>query len=535
MNTSLSIQSVRFKEPELNKVYDIEISHNNLNETNLFLKVKDYNSTINELKIIITFSNKIVSWRTQNYNWAKNMNISHISNDHSPKILVLSNKTHVLSSKNIGAWEYNPKNKNELIWVLKSPLLTPVFKYQDNRKRNFINKFNPEDYKLKLLFSKKNVPEFSRSKLPFTPIICFTDHCDFDTNENLKKQISFFNKNNITVTKGFFTNHFSKRKDNSSFENDSELLSQFLNSKNELAYHSITQSIRDKVSSINEYKKFIPPSKKITTWIDHGYQPYNFTTKHNSGLTDKDWSNIIHSKGIKNLWNYLDTGTSNNSIINQLNPSQFTVNSALKTGDFKFLIRTLMFFNGDEKILFNYRKIATFTKNIIYKKQLKYFLNLVPVILSSLLFLIKSYVLHRNKPFKYSKYTPFIFKHQIGQYQFNIFQTLEVTNFETTFSQKNIELLCKDKGAIIAHCYFSSPYSYQKGKLFKKDKISDLNIVNFKNLKNLILSKQIWNPTLNELIEFHNENLSIEYYYNSSSNRIELKQNKINIRYIKHV
>lgn len=65
--------------------------------------------------------------------------------------------------------------------------------------------------KLELLFPKQCI-EISCSKVPFSAIACFTDHCDFDTLENLKTQRTFFKKHEIKVTKGFFINHFSKKR-----------------------------------------------------------------------------------------------------------------------------------------------------------------------------------------------------------------------------------------------------------------------------------------------------------------------------------
>jgi len=68
---------------------------------------------------------------------------------------------------------------------------------QSVSKCNFINP-------LALLFPLDEGIEISRSKIPFSAIACFTDHCDFDTLRNLKQQRQFFKTYNIRITKGFF-------------------------------------------------------------------------------------------------------------------------------------------------------------------------------------------------------------------------------------------------------------------------------------------------------------------------------------------
>ena len=154
----------------------------------------------------------------------------------------------------------------------------------------------------------------------FSAIICFTDHCDFDTAENLKIQLYFFNENHIKITKGFFLNHFSKRADNASYENESEILDLWRNSGHELCYHSLSQSIKSSEESLSEFLNFEPPFSDVNVWIDHGFQPYNFSFYKKFGIDDKLFEDKLINKNINVLWNYIDSGTATNGIINQLNP-----------------------------------------------------------------------------------------------------------------------------------------------------------------------------------------------------------------------
>jgi len=496
--------------------------------------------TVESLVLIVDFDQPIVAWRGQDYQWNDNMSKELFSNDYAPKILVLKDGTHVLSSKNLGSWMYSPKKPNQLRWVLKHPRLTPVISYDKASNRRIRCTFAAQDYNLTLLFTKEPVPEFSRSKVPFSPIICFTDHCDFDTNDSLKKQLAFFKKHNLRVSKGFFLNHFSKRQNNSSYKFDAAIIDQFHKEGHELVYHSLTQSIRDKKSAIDEFSNFKAPTRfKTETWIDHGYQPYNFTKRQDTGINDQEWADTLRINDVKNLWTYLDSGTASQGIINQLNPEHFTLSRirSQKELGFRFLFRTAMFFAGGEKMLMTYRKFAKSTKNLLYRKKLN---AIIPGVTSGFkalwfLFLSLSSSKKRNTPFTNAQYAPFIFRHEVGSHTFMLFQTVEVTDFENSFSPENLDLLCKENGAIIVHCYFSSPLKHQSGKLFNGDEISSQNDKNFSYLHTLITEGKIWNPTVSQLIKQHRHNLEIEYFFDEISNKIVTKnQAETAIRYIKY-
>ena len=107
-------------------------------------------------------------------------------------------------------------------------------------KKKEDDNFYSFDKTIALLFSKKSGVEFSRSKIPFSAVACFTDHCDFDTLQNLKIQRELFKTCNIKITKGFFLNNYSKR-ENASYEENKEELDFWKKYGHELAYHSLSQ------------------------------------------------------------------------------------------------------------------------------------------------------------------------------------------------------------------------------------------------------------------------------------------------------
>lgn len=177
-----------------------------------------------ELSIIIEFNESIDSWRTHDYQWEKINNSSFISCDLSTKCILLASKTKVIPSKNVGVWVSNPKKKKQLVWKFIDKWMTPIVQYSENNQKKYIESFlAPKNIKCKLLFTKNQVPEFSRSKIPFSSILCFTDHCDFDSLILLEKQRAFFNKLGIKIIKGFFLNHFSKRDFNVSYQNEKNI------------------------------------------------------------------------------------------------------------------------------------------------------------------------------------------------------------------------------------------------------------------------------------------------------------------------
>ena len=350
-------------------------------------------------------------------------------------------------------------------------------------------------------------------------------------------------KNDIKVTKGFFTNYFSKRLDNSSYSKHKGEIKAFSASGHELAYHSLTQSIRALEEGIKEFKEFNPPLSNISTWIDHGHQPYNLTYINKRGLNESEWADLMKANNITNLWTYLDSGTGNKGIINQLNPEHFTVKKVIASQNgglnkLKFYFRTYLFYSGNEKLILRYRKIASLAKAIIQRKKILSILNLIPNILKIVPPLLKNYFFKskRKAPFRFARFAPTIFRYKIGEHWFNMFQTVEVTDFESTFSKENIAILIEEKGMLIAHNYFSSPLSHQKGKLFSNDNISSINEENFSHLGRLIKNKLIWNPTVGELISYFNEVTSTRFEYDSNSNKIVAKNkaNDVAIRYISY-
>jgi len=471
---------------------------------------------LNSFDIEIVFEQPILEFRNHDYTWVK-CNEDRVANEFCPKIVRLKNGQLVQANISSGIWEVRKKNPHVLLWRFNPDFSASITNYAGDFNRKSIisskKRFNFKESP-SLLFPKTYALEFSRSKYPFSAIACFTDHCDFDTFENLSLQRAFFKQNQVKITKGFFLNHFSKRADNASFENDSEELLKWKSDGHELCYHSLSQSIKSETESFEDFKKFIPPFNDINVWIDHGYQPYNLSLLEKSTLSNEDFEKNLIDKKINILWNYIDSGTSVTGVINQLNAKQFTLNSFLKGNkDLKFpkkiqlMIKNIIFhFYNDENMILKYQQTAGNFKKIVFQKKAKHLLPLLKNSLDlgfSVFSIFLFWNVYKNRPYKLAKYSPLVFKHIIDEKEFYIFQTLEMLDFQKSLSKSNIEKLVQEKGVFVAHTYFSVPMEYHGGKLFSNaNTINSLVYDNFKFLEEKIKSKEIWNPVLSELIEY---------------------------------
>lgn len=486
------------------------------NQLKVMLNVaNDYSS----FDVEITFENTIKKFRNHDYKWV-DVNQNRIANSFCPKIIQLENGTFVQANINHGIWEINANQKNVLLWRFNPELAHPITQYSgESNTKKIISAQTKQHFSesLALLFSKSNAVELSRSAIPFSAIACFTDHCDYDTAENLKIQREFFKQINLKTTKGFFTHHFSKREDNASFQNDAAELRLWENDQHEMCYHSLTQSIREKSEAFTEFEQFQPPFAKVKVWIDHGFQPYNFTLFENNKISKSEYESVLSSKGIEVLWNYIDAGNATVGTINQLDSSQFTLNNyyrSIKNQPFLkrmvLLIKNIIFhYDNDEFRVRNYIDALAFAKAVVKKKQISAIFGFIKNVFPVLLILLKvlfQWNAAKNRTFKMAKYSPIFFQHQISEKEFYIFQTLEMVDFKRALCKENINSLVEQSGLFIGHTYFSVNMNHYSGKLINSDQTLNAEVVaNFQYLSEKIQQKFIWNPTLSQLLQLFDD------------------------------
>ncbi|WP_400078010.1 hypothetical protein [Winogradskyella sp. R77965] len=463
----------------------------------------------------IEFNYPITLFRNHDYTWV-DIKERRLANWFSPKLLKLKNNQIVQANQNIGIWEVNSQKKNVLYWHFNPKNANPIANYDSNNSKDIIQAVSEISFEkpLALLFPKNFGIEISRSKFAFSAIACFTDHCDFDTLNNLVEQRHFFKKHNIKITKGFFLNHYSKRKDTASVEFNKDELEKWIKDGHELAYHSLSQSLKTQNESFKDFLSFKPPFKDITTWIDHGFQPYNFTIHNCKEDIRGQYASKLKSQNIEQLWNYIDSGTAIDGVINQINPNHFTLKAyynGVKRFDVKTTIRLMLknvifHYSNDDYGFSLYRSIAIYVKSFKLKKSIiKHFYFIVNVIKLILFFIpiLLFWRFKREKTYPLSEFTPIFFKHILNGETFIVFQTLEMINFKRALHKNNLNLLIEEKGLFIAHTYFSAPMNYHKGKLFIEKNQIDAKVNEcFQYLAEKIASKDIWNPTLGELIVY---------------------------------
>lgn len=468
----------------------------------------------------ITFQDPIEKIRNFDYQWIDSSN-DFIATNLVPKIIKLSNGFFVQPNSTVGVWEFNKKYKNKISWKFNHPDASALSVYKQISKRKFTShkiaiptasQKNIE--KLALLFSKEGAVEWSRSKIPFSAVACFTDHCDFDTLENLELQRNLLNDSGVTITKGFFLNHFSKRDDGVSWQNNAEYLKKWQEDGHELAYHSLSQSIKSNEESATDFLNF-KPVENVVTWIDHGYQLYNFSLIGNSKMVDTEaYYQKLESSKINTIWNYTDLGVSATGVINQLNPTHFTLGSYWKG------IRKSHFFNKSQRLLKNifyhyyaddnlighYKLVSHNFKDIVFNYKLREVPDLIQNSFRVLIPVLKIILLwnrYKNITYRFAKYNSVVFPYTENGKRFTVFQTIDMLDLTHSLSPNNIDLLIKEKGLFIGHTYFSVPMKYHTGRMFIKENTIDEQVAaNFNYLGNKIKNGDIWNPTLNELTLF---------------------------------
>jgi hypothetical protein len=467
----------------------------NLNKVQVEFIIKKGN--YNYLVFNINLKSKPSFFRSFKYSWEKTDDIQ-ISGPLSPKIIKFDDGTYLMANRYIGTWVYDPENPLILKWIIVSKETQPFFKYDDNGGREWLNvgiEFI-EDISINV-FETKEPFELSFSKIPFKPVVIFTDHCDFDSDILLKKQREFFKEMGICISKGFFLKkHSHKGIWNSAFEGNEQEYKKWLNEGHELCYHSLSQSKIPNNGNEDLFNSFTNPFlEKIETWIDHGYQSYNLS-KSNTDRIRKNRLEKLLQKGIKNIWNYNDVGEVVDNM-NQLDFRQITI-SRVFSSKIRWIdkLRIIYFFNSTENEIIVYRKLAELVKERKILNFAKY---------------ITTFLIGFNKLFL----KPVDLKEKIKRSQVTFctevtgiigFQTIVVKDWVNAFGIPYARLK-RESGIAVLHSYFSFLGKHHVNTLFT-DELGNMNenVRNsFMKLKKDIVKSEIWNPTLHEFVLFINE------------------------------
>lgn len=488
---------------------------------------------LSEFFLDIEFTERIASWRYLDYTWKTPGAKKLVANSHSPKILKLEAGRTVVANNPSGCWEYQP-DTGGLRWYFYHPMLSPTMVYDQNDQRHFLSSQVIKKGTILqngLISSHGKVEEWARTPMGFQPIVCFTDHSDFDTQSNLQIQRSLFSSLGIKVTKGFFLYDYTHKSENASFESaDSrkELL-RWDHDGHELAYHALSQSYRGDQSEM-EFQEFKSPEgvRQVTCYIDHGFHPYNYTKQKLGDWTL--WYAHMYGKGVRLIWSYIDSGEGNLFTVNQLNPEGFTLNAMLKSSRFfkakglkrsrKTDFRNFLMYGMPENVL----RTSKFLKGSLEAFRSKPGLKSMGSLAENLTELttnlinpetIRSIKRKGKEIFDVNRFGTVFFKACNQQTtDIRVFQTLSVRDFDVVFSEEALENLQRESGLMIAHTYFSYTGENHEGRIFKNDsgEIRSEAKSALERLAKKIQAGQIWNPTITELSQYFLKFDSISYH-----------------------
>lgn len=487
---------------------------------------------ISECYLEFELSDPIVYWRNHDYTWKKLDQERLVANTTSPKILKLNSGGYFVARNTKGCWVYQP-GYTFIRWYFFHPMLTPTFTYDVRDQRIFLKSQNilkGTSINSGWSWGATKVEEWARTPLGFVSTLCFTDHSDFDSIENLQKQRELFKKLGVKITKGFFLYDYTHKAANASFEDPkskAELIA-WSSDGHELAYHSLSQSYRGEISD-REFDEFESPPAipLVDTYIDHGFHPYNYTKQELGNLPN--WYSHMEKKGVKRIWSYVDAGEAHYYCLNQLNPNNFTLGKMrdsfgqanqqkIKRSKFSFfkyclmygvpesLLRELKFLGGD---------IESLKSNFSSQNLKKVF--------SSVFRLGKEFVQQKNfnqlgfrfdRIFENNQFCPVLF---LSPNQKNTclisFQTVSVHDFDLVFSEGALQRFTEESGIAIAHTYFALSEKNHNGRIFENElwEIRKEASKGFENVSQLIKENKIWNPTLQQLQQYHSKFDDLEY------------------------
>lgn len=487
---------------------------------------------VSQVVLEVTFQEPIVEWRYLDYTWRQVSKSAWVAPVHSPKVLRLNNGYLVVAQKNKGCWQYKPQS-GTLLWYFIHPNLAPTLVYDSLDRRVFLQSqeiARGTSIQTGLIWTRGTIEEWARTPEGFVPTICFTDHSDFDTLQNLRVQRDFFSSLGIKVTKGFFLYDYTHKDENASFEDQESKIEliQWKEDGHELAYHALSQSYRGEISD-EEFQSFECPHEiaPVNTYIDHGFHPYNYTQQQLGNW--EDWYKHMQSKGIERLWTYVDAGEAHYFNLNQLNPEGYTLKKmeqsaklARKKGKARSKLtdfRNFLMYGVPESVLREGKFFGAALLGLSSKINLS---NLKKGGISGFRFLgeivkpsnLSETIFRIRHIFPVNQFSPlFFFSPNQKSTQFKSFQTLAVRDFDIAFSEEAIDTLLRENGALIAHTYFAYLGVNHPGRLFEDRSwtIRKDAREGFERLSKLIKERKIWNPTLREMEEFHRQFEGIEY------------------------
>jgi hypothetical protein len=104
----------------------------------------------------------------------------------------------------------------------------------------------------------------------------------------------------------------------------------------------------------------------------------------------------------------------------------------------------------------------------------------------------------------WQKYAATFFPVCLGKNRFWFFQTVEVHDFLSTFSEKNLQLLKASSGICLAHTYFSDDDGPKKGRMFLNKAGEWMPGIDetFERIGDAAVKGELWLATITEIAEY---------------------------------
>jgi hypothetical protein len=278
-------------------------------------------------------------------------------------------------------------------------------------------------------------------------VICLTDHPDFDTLPKLRLLYEMFSKNNFCITKGVFPGSDpmpGKGEPGLDVPEYKYYIDELYKSGSEIAYHGI--SPRTHPPSLPECLRRIEVMSRYSpkTWIDHGCGTYLFSKKaaFDEGA---DLVGTLSKYGIQNYWSYTDVWE---NPTRHLNVWKERVALGALTNFASFLW---------EKKQVNVPLMAYYGSSVL--KNLFGPFHLRPIVSKPWKLSAWKLVAAHSRRLNYYHKNPMVLYDLNGQSSLMsnesiwVFDTVLLNHLAFQLRPANIDLLCKQNGLLLAHCY----------------------------------------------------------------------------------
>jgi hypothetical protein len=279
-------------------------------------------------------------------------------------------------------------------------------------------------------------------------VVCLTDHPDFDTVAKLRLLYELFSKNDLRITKGVFPSSdpgLARVVPGLDVPEYKKYVDMLHESGSEIAYHGF--SLRNHPPPLLECLRRIDMMSTYspTTWIDHGVGDYLFSK---DGVLNEGASlvEMLSKVGVKNYWSYTDVWE---------NPARH-LHMWTKRKLFMAFTNMLYFLRDKKRVRFPQLLYYgnSVLKNLLGQNHLRPILN-APWRMRAW----KS-VAAQVGGLNYYHRNPMVLYDLSGQCSFMsneriwVFDTILLNHLAFQLRPFNVDLLCKQNGLLLAHCYF---------------------------------------------------------------------------------